>query len=138
VNGEARAHDAVEAIEDWIQGATGGDPAQIRSGYRLDGTPSPNTDYLSMAFVAPLGVGAMVDASNQTWLNKVWALVVATPITAEGYYENTLKLLAMIVLSGNWWSPERVGYGTCDPGGNALCTAGATVFDARVDLTGLA
>ena len=90
---------------------TGGDPDNIRSGYQLNGTPSPDTDYLSMAFVAPLGVGAMVDAANQTWLNDVWDLVVATPIAAEGYYENTLKLLSMIVMSGNWWRPESVSGG---------------------------
>ena len=24
------------------------------------------------------------------------------------YYGNTLKLLSMIVMSGNWWSPTRV------------------------------
>ena len=59
-SGDTRAQTAVQRIEIWIRGATGGDPAAIKSGYHLDGTMSSGADYLSMAFVAPLGVGAMV------------------------------------------------------------------------------
>jgi endo-1,4-beta-D-glucanase Y len=113
VSGDARAKTAVQRINVWIRGATAGDPSTIKSGYKLNGTMSSGADYLSMAFVAPLGVGAMVDAANQGWLNAVWNTVVGTPITAEGYYENSLKLLAMIVMSGNWWAPEAVAGGPC-------------------------
>jgi hypothetical protein len=137
VSGDTRAHDAVEAISDWIQSATGGDPALIRSGYQLNGTPSPDTDYLSMAFVGPLGVGAMVDASNQAWLNAVWDLAVATPLDAEAYYENTLKLLSMIVMSGNWWAPHLVS-GGCTLSGNSVCTGGGYVSDLQITIGGVA
>lgn len=137
VNGEPRARAAVGRIETWIRGATGGDPSKIRSGYRLSGTPSANSDYLSMAFVAPIGAGATVDAAHQAWLNDVWDLVVATPLAAGGYYENTLELLSMIVMSGNWWSPEKVSAPSCTPPATALCTAGGSVFAARVDVAGL-
>ncbi len=113
VTGDARAKSAVQRINTWIRGATSNDPASTKSGYRLDGTMSPGANYLSMAFVAPLGVGAMVDATNQAWLNAVWDLVVATPSSTDGYYENTLKLLAMIVMSGNWWAPETVAAPSC-------------------------
>jgi len=113
VSGEPRAQTAVQRIDQWIRAATGGDPTAIKSGYKLDGTPVGNSDYLSMAFVAPLGVGAMVDADNQSWLNALWDLMVATPVTTDDYYENTLKLLAMVVMSGNWWAPERVAAGPC-------------------------
>jgi hypothetical protein len=65
VSGDARARVAVERINAWIRTATGEDPTQIKSGYKLDGTMIGGADYLSMAFVAPLGVGAMVDAANQ-------------------------------------------------------------------------
>jgi endo-1,4-beta-D-glucanase Y len=112
-NGEPRARVAVQKINAWIRAATANDPAAIKSGYKLDGTMIGGSDYLSMAFVAPLGVGAQVDAANQTWLNAIWDLVVATPASTDGYYENTLKLLAMIAMSGNWWAPERVAAGPC-------------------------
>ncbi len=113
VSNEPRAKLAVQKINTWIRSATGNDPANIKSGYRLDGTMIGGADYLSMAFVAPLGVGAMVDGSNQAWLNDVWDLVVDTPAATDGYYENTLKLLAMITMSGNLWAPERVAAGPC-------------------------
>ncbi len=115
VSGDARSRAAVQRIEAWIRGVTGGDPTLIRAGYQLDGGTVSGTNYVSMAFVAPLGVGAMVDGANQAWLDAVWDLVVATPITAEGYYENTLKLLSMIVMSGNWWAPTPPAPGGCDP-----------------------
>jgi hypothetical protein len=113
VSGEPRAKAAVQKINTWIRGVTANDPANIKSGYKLDGAAIGGADYLSMAFVAPLGVGAMVDGGNQAWLNDLWDLVVATPLTTDGYYENTLKLLAMIAMSGNLWAPERVAAGPC-------------------------
>jgi hypothetical protein len=85
VSGDIRARTALGRITTWIRRATADDPRGIAAGYRLDGTPSPGSNYLSMAFVAPLGVGAMTDAANQTWLNDIWDLVVATPLDAERY-----------------------------------------------------
>ncbi|MFM8412996.1 MAG: glycosyl hydrolase family 8, partial [Alphaproteobacteria bacterium] len=137
VNGETRARTAVNKVETWIRAATGGDPTKIRSGYRLDGTPSAGSDYVSMAFVAPIGAGATVDAAHQGWLNDVWDLVVATPLADGGYYENTLKLLSMIVMSGNWWSPEKLSPPSCTPPSTPLCTAGGSVAATRVDVAGL-
>lgn len=136
VSGETRAKAAVQAINAWIRTETGNDPSAIGSGYRLNGTATPGTDYLSMAFVAPLGVGAMVDASNQAWLDDVWDLVVATPIGAEHYYENTLKLLSMIVMSGNWWAPQAVS-GGCSTSGTALCTSGGSLLAPQITLARL-
>ncbi len=137
LSGEPRARAALQAINAWIRGATGNDPGNIKSGYGLDGSYTAGEDYLSMAFVAPLGVGAMVDASNQAWLNDIWDLVVATPIEAEGYFENTLKLLAMIVMSGNWWAPERVAALPCFPETTPVCSNPGYVSNLRVAVRGL-
>jgi hypothetical protein len=59
-----------------------------------------------MAFLAPLGVGAMVSA-EQSWLDAVWT-TVANYEPDDSYYEDTLKLLALIAMSGNWWAPEAI------------------------------
>ncbi len=134
VSAEPRAKTAVQAMTAWVRSESAEDPSAIRAGYTLAGGPAVDSDFLSMAFVAPLGVAAMVDAGNQAWLNDVWDLVVATPISAEGYYENTLKLLSMVVMSGNWLAPQSVGAPTCTPTGNALCTNPATIFAAQVRL----
>lgn len=136
VSGEPLAQAAVQTINTWIRAATANAPANIRSGYQLDGSASPGSDYLSMAFVAPLGVGAMVDSSNQAWLDSIWDLMVATPIAAEGYYENTLKLLSMVVMSGNWWAPQSVS-GGCVDYGNSICTNGGYISGVKLRLSGL-
>ena len=136
LSGDARAHTTVQRITSWIRTATGGDPAAIDAGYQLDGTTSADADYRSMAFVAPLAVGAMADAANQAWLNALWDLLVATPLDAEAYYENTLKLLAMIVLSGNWWSPDAVSGGCVALPETPVCTGGGTLSGVRLKLAG--
>jgi endo-1,4-beta-D-glucanase Y len=105
--GDPRAKAAAKKINTWIRGKTGGNPDNIRAGYTLSGSPLADSDYLTMAFAAPIAVGAMVDgaSSNQTWVNKLWDSVADMP--SEGYYEDTLKMLGLIAMSGNWWSPEH-------------------------------
>ncbi|CDN41863.1 hypothetical protein BN871_AN_00240 [Paenibacillus sp. P22] len=44
----------------------------------------------------------MTDSSNQAWLNSVWTKTAGS--AAEGYYEDSIKLFSMIVMSGNWWT----------------------------------
>jgi endo-1,4-beta-D-glucanase Y len=133
-NGDARAKAALDTLNAWIRTRTANDPEAIDAGYELDGDTIGGRDYPSMAFIAPFGVGAMVNATNQSWLNDTWDLVAATPLSAEGYYENTLKLLSMVVMSGNWWAPEKVGAPTCTPVGSDRCTNPAILADAVVDL----
>jgi endo-1,4-beta-D-glucanase Y len=100
-SGDARAKTVLAPINRWIKGKTAGDPQRIAEGYRLDGSPiggGPNG-----AFVAPLAVAAMVDAGNQAWLDSLWRWMVDT--RAEDYYGDSIRLLSMIVVSGNWWVP---------------------------------
>jgi hypothetical protein len=137
VAGEPRAKTAVQRITTWARTATGNDPDNIKSGYQLNGSLSPGADYRSMAFVAPLGVGAMTDSANQAWLNGIWDLVVSTPLDAEAYYENTLKLLGMLVMSGNWWSPTAVSGGCVPPPSTPLCSGGGALGNLQVKIGGL-
>ncbi|HTJ44375.1 MAG TPA: glycosyl hydrolase family 8 [Kofleriaceae bacterium] len=102
--GDVRARNAVRPIEKWLRAKTGDTPTLIRDGYGLDGMTYGHTPEL--AFVAPIAVAAMIEpatGTNQPWLNALWDELAARP-TGE-YYGDTLKLLAMIVISGNWWMP---------------------------------
>lgn len=107
-SGHANAKALVESITDWIRQETGGDPNAIKAGYALDGSSLLN--YKDMAFVAPLGVGAMVDAKNQAWLNDLWDSAQWDEMS-DVYYSDTLRLLSMLVMSSNWWSPEAAPCG---------------------------
>ena len=104
IHGETRAQTAVNNINSWLFSATGANVANISNGYLLDGTPIYNWN--DATFIGPFAVGAMADVAHQTWLNDLYQeLWVNNPLASGDYYSNTLKLLSMIVLSGNYWEP---------------------------------
>lgn len=104
VSGDPRAKTALDRINAWVQSKTSGNPANIKAGYNItNGTAL--VSYSDNAFTAPFTVGAMVNATNQVWLNKLWTNIVTFPINSGAYYDNTIKLIDLIVLSGNWWTP---------------------------------
>lgn len=69
-------------------------------GYRLDGQSTALG--LEMAFVAPFGVAAMLpEGSAQGWLDRLWDETAQAP--EQDYFGDSIKLLSMIVMSGNGW-----------------------------------
>ena len=99
---DATSRSIAQKISHWIQTSAGNDPANIRAGYELDGTPLPNSDYFTTFFVAPMGVAAMSDPSQQDWLNAVYDSVYKTH---EDYYEDSVTLLCLLTMTGNFWVP---------------------------------
>jgi endo-1,4-beta-D-glucanase Y len=99
-SGESKA--AMDKIARWMLGATGGNPAAIKAGYKLDGTPL--VTYGHMAFAAPLIACSLADPANQDFLNKGWAYL--TTIKQNEYYGDSIALLTLLLLSGNWWAPD--------------------------------
>jgi endo-1,4-beta-D-glucanase Y len=91
-------------ITRWIRADTAGNPMNIRSGYRLDGTPLPNSDYFSSFFVAPFAVAAMTDPRQQKWLNDLYDAVDARH---QDYYEDSVTLLSLFTLTGNMWPTDE-------------------------------
>ena len=103
LDGDPRAKAAVGRIEDWFLAKTRGHPARVHAVYTLAGKPVE--PYGDLAFTAPLAVGAMVDPKYQAWLNALWSATVSASFDPVDYYGNTLRLLATLVVSGNWWKP---------------------------------
>ncbi len=104
LSGDARARAAVRKLNAWVRVATGDDPEAITSGYALDGT-ALNSD-VEAGFIAPFIVAAMVEpesGTNQPWLDALWDEIASRP--PEEYYADSIKLLCMLVASGNWWAP---------------------------------
>jgi endo-1,4-beta-D-glucanase Y len=116
LSGDTRSKTLLAPLNAWFIDTTNGDPARINAGYTLTAgvKPTPEIDSLMLSFIAPLGVSAMADAAYRPWLNKIWALTATAPLLPAGrfrdqdygYYENTIKLLCMIIMSGNYWSAE--------------------------------
>ncbi|MCK2020256.1 hypothetical protein [Peribacillus frigoritolerans] len=89
-------------MNDWIKAETHGNPENIQSGYTLSGKAVEEGN--STSFVAPFMVSAMVDSSNQQWINRLWNRTIQEK-DDDDYFANTIKLQTMIVASGNWWAP---------------------------------
>lgn len=101
--GDERPKTAVLKINRWLLQKTGGNTGYVKAGYHLDGTVAASWSDLS--FTAPFTVGAMLD-TNTVWLNHLYDEILNVNINVDGYYGNTLKLLAMLTISGNYWTPD--------------------------------
>jgi endo-1,4-beta-D-glucanase Y len=108
IAGEARAKTAVDKINTWLKSSTSNVPANILSGFYLNGTNLPGNNYPDPSFIGPFAVGAMSSNTNQTWLNGVYDYLVAQSFDSNTYFPNTLKMLNLIVISGNYWPPYTI------------------------------
>ena len=102
LNGDSTSIAQALKLSHWAEAATGGNPNTFHAGYQLDGIPVPGRAYMSTAFVAPLGVAAMNDSSQQAWLNSIYDVVSTS---RQNYFEDSIALISMIAMSGNYWSP---------------------------------
>ncbi|MBD9626947.1 licheninase [Ensifer sp. ENS06] len=105
LNGDQRALAALIPLNSWIKSATDGDPTNIADTYKLNGKPAAGSGRDAVAFVSMFAVSASIQAANQSWLDALWADMTARKVENEDYYGNTLKLLAMITISGHWTQP---------------------------------
>ena len=99
-SGDGRAKAALQPMNSWIMSATGNDPSKIMDGYTLSGGKGSGQSGASPAFTSPFGVAAMV-GTDQAWLDAIWRGMAM----GNGYYADSITMLAMIVVSGNWWTP---------------------------------
>jgi endo-1,4-beta-D-glucanase Y len=99
--GDAASLRQARRFAQWSEAAAGGNPAQLYSGYRLDGTPL-RTSFWSV-FAASAAVATMTSPNQQSWLN---ALYDSIRTREQGYFDDdSVALLALLILSGNYWEP---------------------------------
>ncbi len=85
----------------WFYKETGGDPANHVHTYTLDGKRKGVGQ--SPTMVGPMAVAAMLDESQQEFLNAMYDYLVAIPLGQEsdGYFKDQLEMLTLIVITGN-------------------------------------
>ncbi len=105
MNGDKRSKEFIEKLNRWIRETTQNNPDNISAGYTLEGNDIKNRYYEAMSFIASFTVAAMIDANNQQWLNKLWDYVLSFNTNQFDYYDNTIKMISIIILSGNYWAP---------------------------------
>jgi endo-1,4-beta-D-glucanase Y len=103
LTGDPRAKAITQKINRWVRETTKGNPDNISAGYTLDGNDIKGRYFEALSFIGPFAVSAMTGQKNQQWLNKVWDYLVRFKLKDYDYYDNSIKLLDMIVLSGNYW-----------------------------------
>ena len=98
--GDADARTVAGKMNTWISTTrTDGDPAQIMSGYTLIGAPLG--EYNLPTYIGPFACGAMVNqGSTQTWLDTCYKRL-ASFIDDDNYYNQTIKVLSLLLLTGN-------------------------------------
>jgi endo-1,4-beta-D-glucanase Y len=99
VSKDPRAKAALQKINAWIMATTSHNPGAIVDGYTLAGGAIGHNGG-SSPFTSPFAVAAMI-GSDQAWLDKLWA----SRAIDQGYYGDSITMMDMIVLSGNWWAP---------------------------------
>ncbi|MEO6720804.1 MAG: glycosyl hydrolase family 8 [Ferruginibacter sp.] len=106
VNGEAFAKQFVEPINKWIRETTENNPDNISAGYTLAGDDLKTRNFEALSFISSFSISAMVDRKNQAWLNKLWEYIVNFKLKEFDYYDNSIKMLTLIILSHNYWMPK--------------------------------
>ena len=106
LTGDKRSKAIADKINRWVRETTNNDTYNIAAGYTLAGNDIKGRNFEALSFIAPFAVSAMVDKKNQVWLNKVWDYMTAFKMKDFDYYDNTIKLLDMIIISGNYWAPQ--------------------------------
>ena len=101
--GDMRAKAILKKMNDWIKTASSNMPGNIMDGYKLDGSKGSDTSGPDLSFTAPFAVAAITD-TDQNWVDLTWASVMRGQI--ELYFGDSIKMISMIVISGNWWAPN--------------------------------
>lgn len=92
-------------LNNWIKRETSSNPENIKSGYYVaNGIPGKAFGSSNdLSFIAPFLVSSLIEKGNDTWTISLWNTLINKQITKCTFYENTLKLMAMIVATGNWY-----------------------------------
>lgn len=105
--GERGVRSIVAVQTHWFRTAHSGVPGRLRAGYFVANGPvgKPYVDYWDLSFAAPVAVSAVTGGNRgRTWLSRAWRQVEAQP-AVTGYYSDSLRLMAALVVGGNWWTP---------------------------------
>jgi len=104
LTGDDHAKTITNKINRWIRETSANKPDNISAGYTLNGDDIKGRNFEALSFITPFAVSAMVDTKNQQWLDNLWNYLTAFNLKDFDYYDNTVKLLNMIIISGNYYN----------------------------------
>jgi endoglucanase len=104
--GDSRSYEMIHTINHWIRESCSGNPDNISAGYTLAGDDIKTRKFEALSFIGPFAVAAMIESSNQQWLNDIWDYMTGFKLKDFDYYDNSIKMLCMLIISGNYWIPQ--------------------------------
>ena len=90
-----RARSVLKPLMTWAETKIG-DPLDFKAGYRLEGKMLRGANFDSPCFITPTGVAALA-LGDKKWSDAVLAYGFKAH---EGYYEDSVNLLSLLVLTG--------------------------------------
>ena len=105
LTGDNRSYEMIRRINQWIRETSTGNPDNISAGYTLAGNDIKSRNFEAPSFIGPFAVAAMIDSSNQQWLNNIWDYMTGFKFEDFDYYDNSIKMLSMLIITGNYWTP---------------------------------
>ncbi|WP_083827472.1 glycosyl hydrolase family 8 [Thiorhodococcus drewsii] len=100
LNDDVQSRAEAQKMISWLAVSTNSNANNIKAGYKLDG--SAIGDYSTTFFAAPFAVAAMLDGSQQDFLNEIYTYIHNE---TEDYYEDSINLLALLAVTANYWNP---------------------------------
>ncbi|MBP9742606.1 MAG: hypothetical protein KBD37_04525 [Burkholderiales bacterium] len=108
LNRDATSLAQVRKMSNWIKTHSSNNIDNIYSGYHLNGNDI-GEEYNSSLFTAPFGVAAMTvtngGSTQQKWLKDIYTAVKKFDNDEEDYYEHTISMLSLLIMTGNYWNP---------------------------------
>ena len=105
-NGEARAQTYVAKTSKFFNGIT---VARMVDGYDLNGNPhaqyqtGAKAQTQSSSFVGPAGVGAMSNATYQSFVNDAYGVLITGKALVGGtYYDDSWMVLSLLMMTANF------------------------------------
>lgn len=102
--GTPEAKLVIDKIMNWLKNSTENNLSNIKPGYSLSGEAILDRYYTNFSYTSPFIAAAIVNSNNQLWLNQGWILMQDAK---HSYYPDTITLLSMLLISGNWWAPGK-------------------------------
>jgi endo-1,4-beta-D-glucanase Y len=116
LTGDKRSSEMVNKINHWIRQTTSDNPDNISAGYTLEGDDIRSRHFEALSFIGPFAVSAMVDQANQHWLNSIWDYLIKFKLKDFDYYDNSIKMISLLIVSGNYWDPADPSVAYHTPG----------------------
>jgi endo-1,4-beta-D-glucanase Y len=119
--GTAAARTRMNTISSWLRGnannGAGGNVSNIGSMRHLDGRHVSGGNYNTLVFTAPFASGMIADPANQSFLNSTFDAISQGQHGLNPYnaYAAAIRVLNMLLITGNWWPPMAEGDHRPDP-----------------------